>query len=137
MLKLNTSYSKKVPAETEYSSKSYHASIEMELPDGLSEQQIKDRIHGVFDLVRTTVEMEIGSQAPRQAAPSGNAPRQSGPPAHIDYASAKQIKYLLDLGRQYGMTPGDLAARAGARSVDELTRQQCSKLIDSLGRKAA
>ena len=52
MLKLNTSYSKKVPAESEYSSKSYHASIEMELPDGLSEQQIKDRIHGTFDLVR-------------------------------------------------------------------------------------
>ena len=36
MLKLNASYSKKVPAEGEYSSQSYHASIEVELPDGLS-----------------------------------------------------------------------------------------------------
>ena len=34
MLKLNASYSKKVPAEGEYTSQSYHASIEVELPDG-------------------------------------------------------------------------------------------------------
>jgi len=36
MLKLDASYSKKVPAEGEYTSQSYHASIEVELPDGLS-----------------------------------------------------------------------------------------------------
>ena len=34
MLKLNASYSKKVPAESEYSSQSYHCTIEVELPDG-------------------------------------------------------------------------------------------------------
>ena len=33
MLKLNASYSKKVPADGEYTSQSYHASIEVELPD--------------------------------------------------------------------------------------------------------
>jgi hypothetical protein len=139
MLKLNTSYSKKVPAESEYSSKSYHASIEMELPDGLTEQQIKDRIHGTFDLVRETVETEIGAQTPKQA-PASNPPRngygQSQKP-HNDPASSKQIKYLLDLAKVAGMTPSEIVARAGARSIDELTRQQCSKLIDELGRKAA
>ena len=36
MLKLNASYSKKVPAGEEYSSQSYHASVEVELPDGLA-----------------------------------------------------------------------------------------------------
>ena len=36
MLKLNASYSKKVPADGEYTSQSYHASIEVELPDGLN-----------------------------------------------------------------------------------------------------
>ena len=35
MLKLNASYSKKVPADGEYTSQSYHASVEVELPDGL------------------------------------------------------------------------------------------------------
>jgi len=145
MLKLNTSYSKKVPAESEYSSKSYHASIEMELPDGLTEAQIKDRIHGTFELVRNTVETEIGTQAPRQL-PANNAPRQNQSgngyrqpqnSQHSDPASSKQIKYLLDLAKAAGMTPSEIVNRAGARSIDELTRQQCSKLIDELGKKAA
>ena len=48
-----------------------------------------------------------------------------------------QIKYLLDLAKAAGMTPSEIVNRAGARSIDELTRQQCSKLIDELGRKAA
>jgi hypothetical protein len=131
MLKLNASFSKKVPAEGDYSSKSYHASIESELPDGLTEPQLRERIHGAFELVRSAVEAELGAPAPRQGAPGG------GSAAHVDCASAKQLKYLLDLGRLKGLTPAELAARAGARSVDGLTRQQCSKLIDELGRKAA
>ena len=52
MLKLNASYSKKVPAETEYSSQSYHASVEVELPDGLTSDQLQERIHATFALVR-------------------------------------------------------------------------------------
>lgn len=45
MLKLNASYSKKVPAGEEYSSQSYHASVEVELPEGLSPDQLQARIH--------------------------------------------------------------------------------------------
>ena len=56
MLKLNASYSKKVPAEGEYSSQSYHASIEVELPDGLSQEQLQGRIHETFAMVRESVE---------------------------------------------------------------------------------
>ena len=44
MLKLNAAYSKKVPSEGEYTSQSYHASIEVELPDGLSQEQLNDKI---------------------------------------------------------------------------------------------
>ena len=47
MLKLNASYSKKVPAEGEYSSQSYHASVEVELPDGLTPEQLQGRIHAI------------------------------------------------------------------------------------------
>jgi len=136
MLKLNASYSKKVPAEGEYSSKSYHASVEVELPDGLTDPQLKDRIHGTFALVRATVETEIGGQAPGQAP--AQQPGEYQRRQHVDQASPKQLKYLLDLAKTAGLTPSSLAAKTGARSVEELTRQQCSKLIDSLGvRKAA
>ena len=59
MLKLNASYSKKVPAEGEYSSQSYHASIEVELPDGLTQNQLNSKIHETFALVRDSVESEL------------------------------------------------------------------------------
>jgi len=71
MLKLNASFSKKVPAEQEYSSKSFHASIEVELPDGLNQQQLQERIHSTFELVRSSVESEIsgGNGGVPQALP--------------------------------------------------------------------
>ena len=59
MLKLNASYSKKVPAEGEYSSQSYHASIEVELPDGLTQDQLNEKIHETFAMVRDSVEAEL------------------------------------------------------------------------------
>ena len=45
MLKLNASYSKKVPAEGEYSSQSYHCSVEVELSDKLEGHEIQAKIH--------------------------------------------------------------------------------------------
>ena len=59
MLKLNASYSKKIPADTEYSSQSFHASVEIELPDGLSSEQLNAKIHETFALVRDSVEAEL------------------------------------------------------------------------------
>ena len=64
MLKLNTSYSKKVPVEgQEYSSQSFHASVEVELSDGMTAEQIKTRIHDTFELVRQSVESELNGKA--------------------------------------------------------------------------
>ena len=66
MLKLNQSYSKKVPADGEYTSQSYHCQIEIELPDGISEQELKEKAHNVFDFVRNSVETELHNNAPAQ-----------------------------------------------------------------------
>jgi hypothetical protein len=76
MLKLNASFSKKVPAEQEYSSKGYSATIEVELPDGLNQEQLRQRIHETFQMVEASVESEIsGSNVnlPQQAAPQATA----------------------------------------------------------------
>ena len=64
MLKLNASYSKKVPADGEYTSQSYHASIEVELPDGLSAEQLNGKIHETFEIVRNSVEAELHGNTP-------------------------------------------------------------------------
>ena len=138
MLKLNASYSKKVPAGEEYSSQSYHASVEVELPDGLSGEALQARIHETFDLVRNSVEAELHGNVPRnhegypaaeerKTAPQGNraAGRQNDVPA-----SSKQLSYLLDLARQRGITPQQIAARFQVPDIQHLTRQQCSDQID-------
>ena len=97
MLKLNASYSKKVPAEGEYSSQSYHASIEVELPDGLNQNQLQARIHETFEMVRNSVEAELHGNTVSQHC--GNTPKnthnqqgQGSTPA-----SPKPIKFRLDL----------------------------------------
>ena len=155
MLKLNASYSKKVPADAEYSSQSFHASVEVELPDGLTQDQLNAKIHETFDLVRASVEAELnGNSAPQQPAllPQENAsnPQQvaSAPQNKNGYgkkngttsdapASPKQVKYLLDLARQFGINPEQIKAKFNVPSLESMTKTQCSRAIDELSGKAA
>lgn len=140
MLKLNASYAKKVPAEEEYSSQSYHASIEVELPDGLSGEALHERIHATFNLVRNSVEAELhGKKLTLQPDNS----RQNELPNHAQNnsvqransrdipASPKQISYLLDLARNRGITPQQIAAQHGVADIQQLSKRQCSELINS------
>ena len=137
MLKLNASYSKKVPADGEYTSQSYHASIEVELPDGLNQNQLQARIHDTFALVKESVEAELHGNANSQVRESAPMPmpmpRNAGnPPAQHDIpASPKQIKFLIDLARNKGVTPAQIAAQHGVATVEQLTRSQCSNIINS------
>ena len=151
MLKLNASFSKKVPAETVFSSKSYHASIECELPDGLTENQLKDKIHDTFELVRASVEAEIGnvqSNGSENRQQNGSSSRQ--PNGHIRYpqgkrgsdkkqdnppASTRQLNYLLDLAHSMGMKPREIMERAGVDDLSSLSKSECSRLLDELNGK--
>jgi len=138
MLKLNASYSKKVPAEGEYSSQSYHASVEVELPDGLTPEQLQGRIHETFDLVRNSVEVELHGKSPGNSSdfqpenPSkrGVTSNRSEGRKNDVPASPKQLQYLLDLARQRGVTPQQIAGQFQVSSIRDLTRKQCSDLID-------
>ena len=158
MLKLNASYSKKVPADTEYSSQSYHASVEVELPDGLTPDQLNAKIHETFALVRDSVESELHGNTVQQLAQNlqtsntqaqpglYDAPPQSASkPAYSKKngttsdapASPKQVKYLLDLARQFGINPEQIKAKFNVPSLESMTKLQCSKAIDELSGKAA
>ncbi len=147
MLKLNASYSKKVPAESEYSSQSYHCTIEVELPDGLSPQQLQEKVHDVFDFVRSSVEAELHGSAPaRQAQPAPQAyatqqpvrqtcaPQQSAPqaeqPRGSGAASAKQVNYLLSLARRAGCTVQQILQRCRIPNIEAIPSRVCSQLIE-------
>ena len=150
MLKLNASYSKKVPADTEYSSQSYHASVEVELPDGLTPDQLNAKIRETFALVRDSVETELHSESinvqtsnvptlplhPAQPQQNKAGYSKNGKTSDTP-ASPKQIKYLLDIARQIGYTVEQLKARFNVPALESLTKTQCSRAIDELNGKAA
>ena len=130
MLKLNASYSKKVPADGEYTSQSYHASIEVELPDGLSSEQLNSKIHETFEMVRSSVEAELHGNIINQQGGNGavntvNNCQQASTPA-----SPKQINYLLTLASRRGITPQQIAAQNNVANINQLSKKQCSALIE-------
>ena len=135
MLKLNASYSKKVPVDgQDYSSQSYHASVEVEIPDGLNSEQLQTRIHDTFRLVRDSVENELhnGSAPVQQSAPVQPAP----PVKSQSRASGKQIQFLMDLAVRQKMDIQTLNSEAqrlfSVPAIDQLSRKQASDLIDAL-----
>ena len=134
MIKLNASYSKKVPADQDYSSKSFLACIEVELPTGATAKELKAKIHDTFELVKQSVEAEIEGNTTASASPAKHPSQPaSGDPVK---ASNKQIKYILDLGKAREKRLADLNTEAcrlyGVDSIYELTKKDASRFVDEL-----
>ena len=151
MLKLNASFSKKIPAEVEFSSKNYHASIEIELSDGLSQQQLQGRIHDTFELVKSSVENEINGTAGSINTLQAPAPVNSNTKPYQNnnsntnnsnytqnnkrssvFASPKQVKYLCDLARTGNIQLNGYLENYGHSQPSELSKQECSYLINMI-----
>jgi hypothetical protein len=134
MIKLNASYSKKVPADQEYSSKSFLACVEVELPTGASSEELQQKIHETFRLVEQSVEDEIAGKANNDASKQPHS--QGSPGAPTGAASTKQISYLLDLGKAREKPLSILNAEAhqrfGVESIYQLGKKDCSKYIEEL-----
>ena len=145
MLKLNASYSKKIPVPgQEFSSQSFHASVELELSDSLAPEDLRRRIHDTVTLVRDSVETELGGKAPATETPATGAPARAPAPAQLAVkASNKQVKFITDLAQAQGIGLAQLNAQVrklyGVDGIYDLDRKQASKLLDSLQdrRKAA
>ena len=130
MLKLNASYSKKVPADGEYTSQSYHASIEVEVPDGLSAEQLNGKIHETFEMVRNSVEAELHGNTPANHGSYVPQETQNQSSLNNPPASPKQINYLLTLASRRGITPAQIAAQNNVANINQLSKKQCSALIE-------
>lgn len=77
MLKLNASYSKKVPADQDFSSQQYHASVELELSDSMKPEELSQRIHDTFQLVRQSVETELNGKSKADPLPANRPAEKS------------------------------------------------------------
>lgn len=144
MLKLNASFSKKVPGSQQYSSEGFMASVEVELPDGLTQKQLEARISDTFELVRDSVEKELTKITGEieSVMPMIQTPTVTQQPANskevLEFASPKQIKYLTDIARAANVDLNAYFPQFGITQVAQLRRIQCSQLIDLIkGQKAA
>jgi hypothetical protein len=143
MLKAIVSYSKKIPVpDSEYSSQGYSLSLETEITAG-DAPAIQAKLHETFELVKSSVEQELANgsgQAPRQVQAVQPAPARTTPPAMAprtgEKASNKQIKFILDLLGQRGLSLSDLNAdvsrRFGVAGLYDLSRKEASLLLDEL-----
>ena len=136
MLKLNASYSKKVPTAEQFSSQSYHCSVEVELSDAATPEQLKAKIHDTFALVRDAVESELHGKPATKPEPATQPAKPEPAKPDTAKASNKQVKYLLDLAKGKGLTLSALNARVLDRfkveTVYDLGRKDASKLVDEL-----
>ena len=137
MLKLNAAFSKKIPVPGEdFSSQSFHASIECECADALTSEQLQVKIHDTFALVRDAVESELHGK-PAAKPESAAQPAKAEPAQHdITKASNKQVKFILDLAKGKGLTLSALNARVQDKfkveSIYALARKDASRLVDEL-----
>ena len=158
MIKINISFSKKVPGEEQFSSLSFHGSLEKELSDGLDANQIQQAFHNSYELLEKTIEQEIQNykgnsqravtQTPSAPAKSfASAPSQStsvpsaSPAPNSNVASQKQVTFLNRLGAENGLSQQQIDAWAkesfGVANIWQLTRKDASSLIDQLQKKKA
>ncbi len=137
MLKLNASYSKKIPVVGEqFSSQSYHCSVEVELSDAATPEQLQAKIHDTFALVRDAVESELHGKPAAKAEPAPPAKPEAPKPENGAKATNRQVRFILDLAKAKGMGLGDLTGQVQRKfkveSVYDLTRKDASKLLDDL-----
>jgi hypothetical protein len=140
MLKLVCSYSRKGPGDEEYSSRQYHAGLEMELPEGMTQGQLDAKVHETFGRLRDVVESELNGKAKpvTDQAPASSPTKGNGNGRKISNA---QAKFALDLARKAGLKLVDIEQMVrdeyGANNLYELGAGPASSLIESLKARQA
>ena len=137
MIKLNAGFSRKV-GESNYGSRGASVNVELELESGLVGQPdaLLARIRQLFTLAREAVDAELNGPAEpnAQAAP---AARRNGE-VQPRQATASQVRAIRSIAERQKIDADRLASQKhGVSTVEQLTLQQASSLIDELKAAAA
>jgi len=150
MIKINISFSKKIPGAEQFSSLSFHGSMERELSDGLTGQQIQEEFQRSYALLEQTVETEIVRYTAQQPAPKA-LPVQSCPQrtrtsgargrGTRQTATASQLSFINRLTSSRGLTQQQVDLEVmnifGIETVRQLSKKQASEYIDTLNDRRA
>ena len=141
MIKLHASYSKKIPAESQYSSKSFHAALEVEVADDVCRDGalLQERLRALWTDLQDAVEAQIrdsnGNAGNRSTVASERGPGNSS--QNSEPASQKQVNFLMSLGRRVrGWNLAELQefirSRVGNVGLYDLSKRDASSLIEEL-----
>jgi len=135
------SFMKKIPAEQEFSSQSYHLSLEIELPNDVDQPQVRTKIHETYAMVRAAVEDELRGNGQQSPASHGLPPKPDSGPTRTGKAAQaatnRQCRYLIDIwSKQHKRTLSELneliRREYGADGPYGLTKKQAGDLITRL-----
>ena len=149
MIKIVASHSMKVPAEGEYTSKSFHVGLEAEIAETAGGEGILAKTRELFALAKAAVISELNGKTPQpaqaaprtspgtgepQVSPSRNGFRGTNGNGDAP-ASSKQLNFLLSLAKKHWGYPkleAVLRDEFHVQGPENLTKRQCSDLIERL-----
>ena len=145
MIKLNASYSRKVPGAQQYSSEQASASVEVELAEG-DGTQIQSKLADLWLILRQAVEQQLNGNGHTPDAggngyhhtPPQNTPGRNGQASQKAAVSEKQMKFIKSLigelkpmGVDFAFAES-LCNRLFGRRLEHLDRAQASTVIGHL-----
>ena len=120
MIKINASFSKKIPGDEPYSSDAVHLGVEVELPDPVltNQQEFSAAVRKLFAQARQEVEHQVTGPRPELNGNSngnGRHPSSNNGNGHRpQLASPRQIDFLLSLARRNAnLSPTQILDEAG------------------------
>ena len=141
MIRISSSYSKKVPTDVQFSSQQYHAGIEIELPDTVAGDRdaMKEKLRSMYRLLKESVDEQIQaagngqhlhSQHQGRASGHGQQPGNNG--GHDRRATKAQVRAIYAIASRAGQDVPTLARQHGVDSPEKLSLKQASQLIEQL-----
>ena len=141
MIKLSASVSKKVPIEgLGYSSRSYSAGLETEVPSGCPSEELQSRLKQLYGLLELAVDEQIShprtiperNRTTQNSRSSGNGKGNGNERS----ATRAQMKAIRAIAKEHGLTDAELDTlirrQFSAEELQALSVRQASVLIDTL-----
>ncbi|MCZ7645931.1 MAG: hypothetical protein M5U26_11715 [Planctomycetota bacterium] len=146
MIRVSATLNKKVPLPgVQYGSQGFGGSLEVEVADSASADEVKKRLHDLYAVLNAAVNAEIAALQPgnggkspakapsAQARPNGNGQhsRGNGNGRHVP-ATVAQVRAIHAICKDRGLNPADAVAEFGVDAPERLSVKQASELIDRL-----
>jgi len=134
MIKLSAGLSKKLPLEgVEFSSHSASASIEVELADGTSSEQIKDELRNLYGLLEEAIDEQLGRKV-EVSGPEEKPVAMTG--RNGRRATEAQQRAIRAIAGDRGLSLRELQQmlqeQFGTENMPDLSLHDASVLIDIL-----